>query len=70
MIRAKHWEGGGTVENPKALLRELITEVETSRAVVTTLRELHVYVLDFCDEYVCSSCGQNPCPTLVAIDDE
>lgn len=26
--QARHWESGGTIENPKALLRELIAKVE------------------------------------------
>lgn len=36
---AEHWERGGTVENPKALLRELIAELKAARAETERLRE-------------------------------
>ncbi|WP_100514337.1 hypothetical protein [Mycobacteroides abscessus] len=34
---AKLWEAGGTIENPKALLRELIGEAELLRSCVERL---------------------------------
>lgn len=52
----------------RSLLPELVAELKTTRAQLAAVRELHFYVLDFCDEYVCGSCGQNPCPTLDVID--
>lgn len=47
---------------------QLAAELKNTRAQLAAVRELHFYVLDFCDEYVCGSCGQNPCPTLDVID--
>jgi hypothetical protein len=36
---AKHWERGGTVENPKWLLRELIAESERLRELVRAVQD-------------------------------
>lgn len=38
--RLKHFEQGGTVENPKALLREAIAEIERLRRGGKTLGEI------------------------------
>lgn len=70
LTMARLFEQGGTVSNPKALLRDMIAEIERLRGQTGAIRNMHNYVLDFCDEYLCINCGQNPCPTLAVLEGE
>jgi hypothetical protein len=70
--RLEHFEQGGTVENPKALLREAIAEIEQLQGAIQRVRDLHYATRDITDEYVCCGCGEyaSECRTHAALDGE
>lgn len=78
--RLNHFEQGGTVENPKALLREAIAEIERRGEVgrefvasINRVLDLHFPMENsrsaMYPEPQCAECHEDhPCPTVRALE--